>query len=205
MTERGVEALLSASLLNRAIRPVDVQVAADARIAEFRDAAPSDAGKVERMLRIGLRAERWGLTAALTRIIHFGPAPRDVQREYEAAAAVCAGLWARALPGVAGGSVLQGAISDYAQSGFRDEWKVSDQGGAVGYGGWDWIAAPGSMLRCQSGQAFAWHPGVHGLQMEDTILLAGESLEVLTEIRGWPVDEVKALGRVYRLPAILVR
>jgi hypothetical protein len=41
--------------------------------------------------------------------------------------------------------------------------------------------------------------------MRDTILVRDEQLEVLTEIRGWPVIEAKAFGRVYRIPAILVR
>jgi Xaa-Pro aminopeptidase len=205
MTERGIEALISASLLHRAVRPVAVLVAADVRISRFRDTPPSDENKVERVLRIGLRAERWGLTAALTRLVHFGPVPREMQQKYEAAARICAGFWARALPSVTAGTILQGAISDYAESGFPGEWKTCDQGGAIGYGGWDWIAAPGSSKRCLDGQTLAWHPGIQGLEMEDTILLAGESLEVLTEISGWPTIEVRSLGSVYRLPGILVR
>jgi Xaa-Pro aminopeptidase len=205
MTERGIEALISASLFNRAVRPVAVQVAADTRIYRFCDAPPSDASKVEGILRIGIRAERWGLTAAMTRLIHFGPLPPDIQRKYEAAARVCAGIWARALPGVTASAILRGAISDYAESGFPDEWRTCDQGGAMGYGGWEWIAGPASNAKCLDGQAFAWHPGIQGLGMEDTILLAGERLEILTEVSGWPVVEVKTLGRVYRLPGILVR
>jgi hypothetical protein len=101
--------------------------------------------------------------------------------------------------------VLRGAISDYSESGFPNEWKASDLGGAIGYGGWDWIAMPGSVRKCLDGQTFAWHPGIQGLEIEDTILLTGESLEVLTEIPGWPTVEVRALGRVYRLPGILLR
>ena len=205
VTERGIESPISASLLRRAIRPVAVQVASDERLEVMGETPPSDAGKVERILRIAIRAERWGLAVALTRIVHFGPPPSDVQQKYESAAGVCAGFWARTLKGVTAGTILQGAISDYFQSGFPNEWKESDQGGAVGYGGWDWLAVPGSSRVCKDRQTFAWHPGIRGLQLEDTILVSGDGLEVLTEIPGWPVLEVKKLDRVYRLPGILVR
>ena len=205
MTERGIEAIASAALATRAIQAVDVRVAVDGRISRFPDAPPSDSAKLERFVRIGVRARRWGMDVALTRCIHFGALPDDVKRELEAAARVCAGYWARTLQGARAGTVLQDALADYAAAGFPDEWKTRDQGGAIGYGGWDWIALPGSQERVLSEQTFAWHPEIRGVGMEDTVLLLGENLEILTQIEDWPVVEAKSLGRIYRLPAILIR
>ncbi len=205
MTERGVEAMILSDLARHAIRAVEIRVAADGRLSRHGDAPPSDNAKVERFVQIGLRARRWGLDAALTRAVSFGPLSAETRRELQAAASVCAGLWARTLPGAEAGTLLQGTIADYASAGFADGWKEVDQGGAIGYGGWDWLAAPGSRESVLDGQTFAWHPEIRGVRMEDTILLLGENLEVLTQIEDWPVVEARALGRVYRLPGILIR
>ncbi len=67
------------------------------------------------------------------------------------------------------------------------------------------MAVPGATQKVQANQAFAWNPAIQGVEVEDTILLAGDQLEILSEIRGWPVVESKALGRIYRSPGILVR
>ncbi len=205
MTERGIDALVSAALEKRAIHAVNIRVAADARMSLFPDVPSSDGAKVERLVRIEVHARRWGMDAALTRCVHFGPLPEDIRRKQEASAAVVAGYWARTLPGATAGALLEGAIADYAAAGFPDEWKSTDQGGAIGYGGWDWLARPGSQDRARSGQTFAWHPSVGGVRIEETILVQGENLEILTQTDDWPVAEARSLGRIYRVPAILVR
>ncbi len=205
MTERGIEALIASALIRHTIHPVEIQVASNDRVSRFPDAPPSDTAKLEGLVRIRIRATRWGLHVGLTRLVSFGPVPLAMQQNLEAAALVCAGFWARTQPGATAGALLQGAIADYAAAGFPDEWKASDPGGAIGYGGWDWIARPGSQQKLQDGQTFAWKSGIHGVGLEDTILVIGENLEVLTEAPGWPVVEARALGRVYRLPAILIR
>ncbi len=205
MTERGIEAMVSEALARRAIRAADIRVAVDRRASQFPDAPSSDSAQLERFARIEVRARRWGMDASLTRCVNFGALTDELKREQEAAARVCAGFWARSLPDAVAGTVLQGTVDDYAAAGFREEWQTNDQGGAIGYGGWDWLARPGSQERVLSGQPLAWHPEIRGVRMEDTILLTEDNLEVLTEIEGWPVVEAKSLGRIYRLPGILVR
>jgi len=205
MTERGIESLIASSLTRQAIRPAEILIATDDRISRFRAAPSSDSEKLERFVRIGVKASRWGMTVALTRFVHFGPLPRETQDWLIAAARIGAGFWARTLPGATAGSILQGAIADYAEAGFPDEWKASLQGGALGYGEWEWVASPGSQQRIAAGEAFAWRPGIRGVSVEDTMLVSGENLENLTEAPGWPVVEASAFGRIYRLPAILVR
>ncbi len=205
MNERAIEALVSDALARHAIFAAEIHVATDGRLAVFPDAPPSDDAKLDRLVRIGIRARRWGMDIAMTRCVCFGGLPGEVHRGLNAVAQVCAGMWARSVPDAVAGRVLQGAIEDYAAAGFPGEWEASAQGGAIGYGGWDWVASPDSTERALDGQVLAWRPQVHGIRMEDTILLLGDNLEVLTEIEGWPVVEAKALGRIYRLPGILVR
>lgn len=205
MSERGIEALVSHALARRAIRASYIRVAADERMLRHGLAPASDIGKLEKFVTIGIGATRWGLAVAMTRSVHFGPPPEDLRRRLRAAAQVNAGLWARTSPGTTAGSLISGAISDYAGAGYPGEWRTHSQGGAIGYRLRDWPAVPGPEVRVHSGQAFAWSPTVEGVRVEDTILVLGDRLEVLTEIPGWPVAEARASGRIYRIPSFLVR
>ena len=205
MTERGIAALMSDALLRHSIRPTVLLIGADDRIMKYRHAPPSDKNKVDKYAMVNICARRWGLVISMTRLIHFGAVPADLQHKLESVARVNAGYWARTTVGSNAGSILQGAIADYAEAGYPEEWRKHHQGGAIGYQERDWLAIPGSSQRVQSNQTFAWNPTIQGTKIEDTILLVGDRLEILTEIAGWPVVESKALGRIYRSPGILVR
>jgi Xaa-Pro aminopeptidase len=203
MTERGIEALLADALMKHAIR-VSLRVASDDRIRKFGAAPPSNTATVERHVLLDLTAERWGLHVAMARAVHFGPLPEDLKESMKAAATITAGLWARTLPGTTAESILED-IEENGAAGFAEQWLRHDPGGAIGYRDPEWLPLPGSRHTVHSPQAFAWSPCAGGVRMRDTILVRDEQLEVLTEIRGWPVIEAKAFGRVYRIPAILVR
>ncbi len=205
MTERGIEALISDELMRHAIRPTVILIGADERILNYRHAPPSDTKKVEKYAMVNICARRWGLVIAMTRFVHFGPQPEDLQRKLAAVARINAGYWARTVPGATAVSILEGAISDYAEAGYPEEWQKHHQGGAIGYQERDWVATPGSSRTVHANEAFAWNPTISGAKVEDTILLVGDRLEILTEIPGWPVLESRVLGRIYRSPAILIR
>jgi len=205
MTDRGIEVLLSDALLRHAIRAVQVEVEVDARIPGDGGKPRSDVSKVERHAAVTICGERWGLKVAMTRIVHFGPLEKDAQAHLKAAARVNAGFWARTLPGAAAGSILQGAIADYAEAGYSQEWSKHGPGGAIGYRDRDWPAAPDSAHAVRCPQAFAWKATVGDARIEDTILLIGDGMEVLTETPDWPRVGSKALGRIYRSPGILVQ
>jgi antitoxin VapB len=142
---------------------------------------------------------------AMTRFVHFGALPEDLGKKLEAVARVNAGLWARTVPGAGAASIIEGAISDYAEAGYPEEWRKHHQGGAIGYQERDWLAQPGSAYTVHENETFAWNPSIQGIQIEDTILLVGDRLEILTEIQDWPALESKAHGRIYRSPGILIR
>jgi Xaa-Pro aminopeptidase len=205
MTERGIEALVSDGLMKHAIQPVGVRVAADDRIRSYGAALPSDTAKVNRYVLIDVCAARWGLHVAMARAVHFGRLPADLNHSMKAVATIAAGLWARTVPAATAGAILEAAARDYGAAGFGEEWLKQDQGGAIGYREHEWLPTLDSRRMLRSPQAFAWNPGAGGVWMRDTILVRGDQLEILTEIRDWPVIEARAMGRVYRIPAILVR
>ncbi len=205
MTERGIEALVSYALLRRTIRPESVCVVTDERIREDGAACSGDDGKLEKALLVRVRAQRWGLHIALTRLVHFGPVPEEMENAARAAAAVNAGFWARTLPDAKAGAIVKGARLDYSKAGFTGDCDSGDQGGAIGYLAPDWIATSESNRTVSTGEAFAWCPAVQGVRVEDTMLLNEENLEILTRTADWPVIESRALGRIYRSAGILVR
>lgn len=204
MTERGIEALLSAGLMRHAIRPAGVRVAADARARDYGLAPASEKTGLERSVLLGISARRWGLTVRMARQVRFAPLDPDIAKDMAAVSLVNAGLWARTLPGATAGAIFAAAAADYARAG-RTLPMRAGQGGAIGYIDCEWLCRPGSTELVRSGQAFAWNPSAGAVSVEDTILVQGDQLEVLTEIRGWPVVESSSLGHVYRTPAILVR
>ena len=203
MTERGIEALLSAGLIRHAIRPVSLRVAADARSVEYGPAPASEKAKVEKSVLVGFTASRWGLNVRVARQVWFGPRPPEIDRAMRAVSSANAGYWARTLPGATAGAIVAAAVDDYAGAGCAP--RPDPQGGAIGYLEREWLARPGSTEPVRSGQAFAWCPSAGPVSVEDTILVEGERLEVLTEIRGWPVLETRCLGRIYRTPSPLPR
>ena len=196
-TDRRIETLLCEDLVQRTIRPLEVHVEADT------DVPGTAARKVAGYALLSMSASRWGLVVTMKRAIHFGPLPPGLRQQQEAAARVEAGLWARTVPGATGGAILEGAIVDYAGAGLRDEWRRGAPGGMVGYTPREWEATPGAQDQVREFGAFAWNATVGDFAMEDTVLLDGDRLVILTEIPGWPVIESRALGRIYRLPAIL--
>ena len=205
MTDLGIEALLCDALRRQAILPAGTNVRTDGVVEEVNQKPRRDVKRVEKYAELEVAARAWGLTVAVARHIHFGPVPEELQKKANAAARINAGCWARTEPGVAAGSILVGAISDYADTGFLDGWRQRDLGGAIGYRTRDWLASPGSARILQSSAAYVWNPAVDGFTMEDTVLLIDDRLEILTETSGWPIIESKALGTIYRAPGILVR
>ncbi len=197
-TDRGIETLLYRGLVQRAISPLQVYVEADAEV-------PGTATrKVASYALISVSASRWGLAVAMKRAIHLGPLPSPLEQRQEAAARVAAGLWARTVPGSAGGAILEAAVADYARAGLADQWRRDAPGGMIGYVRREWEAVPGAQDQVREFEAYAWESAAGEFAMEDTLLLDGDRLVILTEIPGWPVTEARALGRIYRLPAILV-
>ncbi len=198
VTDRGIENMIQEALSRHAIRPLGVQVAADTEVPG------ASARKVKKHVVINLVAARWGLVVSMARAVHIGPPPEELRRRYEGVARINAGLWARTSPGVKASHIFEAAVADYSATGFPDAWKGGPRGGRAGYRRWEWIAAADSPQTVGENQAFAWRSSVEDAVVEDTVLLDGDRLVVLTEIPGWPVVERRALGRVYRVPGLLV-
>ncbi len=198
MTDRGIENLIKESLMKLAIRALRVQAVVDT------DVPGASARKVEKYAVINLVAARWGLVVSMARAVHIGPPPEEIRRQYEGVARINAGFWARTSPGVKAEAIFEGMVTDYSAAGFPHAWRSCPRGGRTGYRRWEWIAAEGSPQAVGENEAFAWRPSIEAAVVEDTVLLHGDRFVVLTEIPGWPMMECRALGRIYRVPGLLI-
>lgn len=201
-SETEVARKTSDALAARGIRSIVTLVAADERLAKFRHPVPT-AKRWERVLMVVTCARRGGLVASLTRIVCAGALTDELRRRTDAAAHVNATLYAATRPGARGSELFRAAADAYAAEGFPGEEHLHHQGGAAGYKTRDWVAHPASAEIVVENQAFTWNPSVTGTKVEETCIVSGEGVELITTTPGWPQIPVRLGGREYLSPDVL--
>ncbi len=191
MSEYEIAALLGAAAQKRGVQPIVNLVATDGR--GYRHPLPT-AKKLERYALLVLSGRWRGLVCSVSRMVHFGKIPADLQTRIRAAARVNAAFIAHSRPGKTLGEVIAIGQAAYAEAGFPGEWQHHHQGGVTGYEPREYLATPGGADVLTAGQALAWNPTVQGAKMEDTLLLGEHENEILTPTPFWPVELVEAPG-----------
>jgi Xaa-Pro aminopeptidase len=191
MSEYELAALLGAETQKRGIQPIVNLVATDERA--FRHPLPT--GKtLERFALLVLSGRRRGLVCSISRMVHFGPVPAELERKIRAVARVNAAFIAHSRPGASLGDLLAIGKAAYAEAGYPEEWRHHHQGGVIGYEPREYIATPGGVDVLALGQALAWNPTVSGAKMEDSILLGEETNEIITPTPHWPHEQIEVPG-----------
>jgi Xaa-Pro aminopeptidase len=203
MTEQQSAGLLSGEIQSRGVQPIVILIATDERIFRFRHPLPTDK-QLERYAMLIVCGRKWGLICSLTRFVHFGNLPDELQRKAEAVAYVDARFITATRPGRKVRDIFREATEAYRERGFPDEWQLHHQGGAAGYEPREFLATPSSDDEVDAGQVYAWNPSITGTKSEDSILVGEKGNEVITAIPGWPSVTVNVDGRAQERPAILV-
>jgi Xaa-Pro aminopeptidase len=165
-------------------RPIVSLVGSDERLRRYRHPIPT-ARTWKRVVMVALCAERDGLVVSLSRIVSAG-ASAELDVRTRATASVFGALLEATRPGAAAANLYRVAADAYAAAGFPGEELKHHQGGAIGYRAREWVAHPGSHEAVQTCQAFAWNPTITGTKVEDTALVSGDDLEMLTTTPDWP-------------------
>jgi Xaa-Pro aminopeptidase len=203
ITEHEIAALLSSAVEKRGIRPVVNLVGTDQRIFTYRHPLPT-AKKLEKFALVVLCGRRQGLVSNLTRLIHFGPIPQDLQQRARAVAEIDAAFISSSTPGTTLGEMFAVAQDAYSKNGYPDEWRILHQGGIAGYEPREFTAVPGSQEVIHPGHFLTWNPTLAGVKSEDTIFLGEGGVEIVTELEGWPMMSIQGRdGKTYKRPAIL--
>lgn len=190
-SERDVAALLAREVISIGAEPAVLLVAGEARLG-LRHPLPTDA-PLGRRAMVVVGARRAGLMANLTRWLGDEPGAADGAARL---AEVEADAFAATRPGRPLCDVLADIAEAYPRYGFHpDEWRRHHQGGPTGYVGRDPRATPTAGDAVADGQVFAWNPTAPRQKTEDTVLIAGGAVEVLTADPEWPVIQVRGILR----------
>ena len=201
-SELEIAATMRAELASRNMLSVVTLVAADERIKRYRHPIPTE-NRWRKTLLLVSCAKRGGLIVSLSRMVCVGDVPAELRERTDAAAFVNATLWHATRPGVTGAELYQIAANAYMSVGFADEINVHHQGGAAGYKTREWVAHPKSTEVVKPNQAFAWNPSVSGTKVEETIIVIGDSIKVITASPDFPAIATSIDGREYLSPGIL--
>jgi Xaa-Pro dipeptidase len=204
LSEYDLEALTAANLLKRGILPSVSLYAVDERIYKYKHAV-ARGKRLKQYGMLNLCSRKWGLAISITRFVHFGPLPAELEARFKSAAQVNAALLDATRVGASSSELFKVAQSAYAAEGFPGEEKFHHQGGPTGYGEREWVATPNGTEVVVNNQAFAWNPSIRGGKAEDTVLLRDGKIEWLTATEELPVIEATAQGKVYPAAGVLVR
>ncbi|WP_400163533.1 M24 family metallopeptidase [Brevibacillus sp. TJ4] len=202
VTEWEVAGRLHSALLKRGIEPTVTLVAHDERIARYRHPIPTEK-PLQRHGMIVCCSRKYGLTVALTRVVHVGPIPDSLLALHQQVAHIESVMIDASKAGTPYQDVLQKAMEAYRQAGYPDEWQLHHQGGPVGYANREFLVTASTAGTIQDSQALAWNPSITGSKSEDTILVQGATATLLTQGAGWPTIACEVNDRIYKRPAIL--
>ena len=169
-------------------RAIVALVGSDERLRRFRHPVPA-AARWRHVVMLAMCAERDGIVVSLSRIVASVP-PEDLAERTQATATVFGRLLAATRPGVTAPALYAEAADAYAAAGFPGEELKHHQGGAIGYRAREWVAHPKSQEVVQQRQAFAWNPTITGTKVEDTALVIGDDIEIITTTPRWPTIEI---------------
>lgn len=178
--------------------------AADERISAFRHPVATEA-RIRKLAMLCVNARKWGLIISLTRFVHFGKVPQELQEKYAANVHIDCVLMANTLPGRPAVEAFRKGLDAYREAGYPEEWQLHHQGGSIGYAGRDYKVNFQTREVVQENQGFAWNPSITGSKSEDTMLATSGGPLLLSTPVIFPVLNLEVDGFTFRRPAILVK
>ncbi len=204
MNEFEIEFMTAKALRSRGIVPGVLLIAVDDRIYKYRHALAGGA-KLDKYAMVNVVAEKWGMSVAVTRFVHFGPLPEELASKLQATAKINTLFEVSTVPGKALCEIFDKCKIWYADAGYEGEWQIHHQGGSTGYKSRELAIYPGIEGIVQEKQAYAWNPTITGAKIEDTIIVFANGFEVITKSTDWPVIPITISGKTYFQPDILIR
>jgi Xaa-Pro dipeptidase len=184
MSEHEAAALLLSACRRRGLHCPVVLAAADDRVARYRHPVPRGE-RIQRRAMLVACAERGGLYANLTRLVHFDEPDEELKRRVAACETILRRMREEATrPGRTLADAFRDCQRFYAEAGYPDEWRLHHQGGLTGYASREIVATPETRQEIQTRQAFAWNPSITGAKAEETFILTEAGPEVITRLHG---------------------
>lgn len=179
-------------------------IAADDRLMKYRHPLPTGAVVNKRVL-VAICAQKYGLTISMSRVVNFGELDELTKKKQDAIARIDATYILSTVVGEKAGNVVKKGHAAYAAEGFEADFHLHHQGGALGYLTRDYCANEQNESVILDRQGFSWNPTVAGMKSEDTYLVLGDKIEILSQTETWPSVEVTVDGKTIRRPLVLIK
>lgn len=203
ITELEVAGRLMNAFTKREFTADVLLVGSDQRLQKYRHCLPTTK-KVEKHMLMHVAGRKFGLHANVTRIIHFGPVPDEIQRKQDAVNQICSILFSRLEAGYHYSALLNDIKKAYLDEGFGDEWKGHIQGGPNGYEIVYPMLAYDPSTVLQNNETFTWLVTLPGAKTEELSLLTDTGVEIISLTDRWPGKKFSANGQTFTQPDILV-
>jgi len=201
-TEAEITGELTKRLWKHRIDPVGYQAAADERAYKYRHPIPTEK-KVEKSLMLCVMARKWGLITTITRLVNFGIASEKLIKQYEDNVYLESSIIAETRPGKRTDELFRNLCNLYEKYGYKDEWKLHNQGGSMGYDVRDYGFSNEVQKEVKENQAFCWNPSISGTKSEDGFIVMKEGFEFITKPVIFPKIEIKIGEFVFTRPGLL--
>ena len=201
-TESEITGELTRLLWRQGINQMGFQAAADDRVYKYRHPIPTER-KINKYVMLCVMARKWGLITTITRLLHFGKIPEKLRKQYEDNVFIECSMIALTRPGEKTKNIFLKAKELYEEMGYKGEWKLHHQGGAMGYDVRDYICNEKSEEVVQENQCFCWNPSISGTKSEDAIIAKKEGFVFVTKPILFPTLKLTVEGIEFTRPAIL--
>ena len=204
MSEFQVHGLLSQYLLSEDIIPALILVGSDDRFYNYRHPITTNK-KIDKYVIVVTSAMKWGLMAAITRIVHFGKPSSEILKARNIVSSIDSEMILSSRPGVKYSDILKNEINAFERHGLKNEWKNHHQGGPIGYEGRYFCVMSDCDEVIDKNHAVAWNPSMRGFKSEDTMIVEENENRIITQDDNWPLMEIETDYGVVLRPDILVR
>lgn len=203
-TEREVAGQITHRLVHRGAMPVSVTVAADGRSRNYRQGSFT-ATPIRNYCVLRVVARKYGLCAAASRSVSFGPPDPLFRREHDAACKICATYVASSWPDSVPRQILAGAQRIFQVVGAENEWFMAPQGHVTGRAPVEMSFTLKDEELLQANWAVTWQPSVGAALSCDTFVLTEDGARSVTAAENWPLKRIRTQGSEYVRPDVLIR
>jgi Xaa-Pro aminopeptidase len=203
-TEREAAGQIAHRLIHRGVLPAHIGVAAEGRSRLYRQFGFTSM-PIRRYAVLTATARKYGLYAAASRAVSFGPADPEFQKEHNAVCRVSASFLASTWPDAVPREVLTAARRIYLISGYEHEWLQAPQGWLTGRSPTELLLTPQTEDLFQPGWAVTWNANAGAASGCDTFLITNEGPAAATPPEGWPLKRIRIQGAEFVRPDVLER
>ncbi|MCS7233805.1 MAG: M24 family metallopeptidase [Synergistetes bacterium] len=202
-TEIEVAGEISAKLWKEGIEPTAFMISSDDRVRNYRHPISKNK-RIEKLLMASVNARYKGLYTTITRMAYFGEPPAALKKQYQDNVEIECIMIAKTRIGEEMRVPVLSAIEEYEKRGYKDEWKLHHQGGAMGYYPREIRVTPSTAEKILKNQAFCWNPSISGTKSEDGFIVTEKGPIMITKPVIFPKLSIEVEGITLIKPDMLI-